>query len=150
MNREERIAHREKLLGAVAYGHFRVGPGGATIAGYEVENGVLRYGIALRAPPDQFSKKQGREKAFYRLTKLEREGPRSDLSGVCHNLNPRVSLTSKLRTALVKHLSFYARSHSAPEWIKLEDKALGLMYLTFDDYIAGPNGTPWTREVQDE
>jgi hypothetical protein len=149
MIREDRVAHREMLLKRVAYAHFLVAGGSATIAGFERDEGFLVYGIALCSPLDQFSRKQGRRLSFFRLTGRDRGTiPSSDLSGVFHESPPSPSLTAKLRSALVHHMHFYTRLVFAPQWLGDVAKKLREMGSNFEQHIAGPNGKPWNREDQ--
>ena len=121
MTKEQRLAQREELLKKVSYFHLQVFEGMATTVGYEKEDtGELMYAIALCAPADQFSRKEGRKIAFARLIDRVRgkQYNRFDLTGLLSNESLGLPITSRLRIASAKHLLDHCMDDEAPLWIR--------------------------------
>lgn len=149
MNKEQRLAQRTELQNKVAYAYFLVADGRATVVGYEKEGTCrLHYGIALCAPGDQFSRAQGRKVALAHLIERERGNQNNafNLAGRLNESSTGMSVTAKLRKALVEHLTAHAGDEEAPKWLREGALEMVLNNCNFEHHIAGPNGKPWMRE----
>jgi len=146
MTKEERLAQREELLKKVSYAHFLIAGGRATVVGYE-KDGELKYAIALCAPGDQFVRREGRKIALARLIEYERGNQNNAfrLFGTLSNNSFGLSITARLRKALVQHLSEHCLDDETPSWIKRFESEMKLYRCSFEGCIAGPNGKQWSR-----
>ena len=97
----------------VTYGHFKVGPGFATIAGARLGD-RLYYGITFCSPEDNFSKKVGRAKSSWRLSCDPRGCFRGvlRLDGEIDKVQPAIVLKRAVEYYLSKETS------RRPQWTK--------------------------------
>lgn len=95
------------------YGHFKVGPGHATVAGGRIDN-KLYYGITFCSPQDNFSKKIGRARACQNLREDEHSHMRGvlELEGNADDAQPAMVL----KMAVEYHLQ--KMRNRRPQWSK--------------------------------